>query len=298
MPASNQPGLGPIRCVTFTASDLDAVRHCYADFLDYRVVETGQIEQGLAEAWQAPAVGGRDYLLMAPAAASDCFFRVIDGPAPVDYVPFASFGWNAAEIMVEDVDAMADRVAGSPFKVVGAPQDLSFSPDIRAMQILGPGGELLYLTQFKRPVPGLDVPLPRCSVDKTFIVILGGPSMDGLQTFYADSFGVSKAAVVESRVKGLSAAFNLPPDFLHPIAALPLAGQCLIEADEMPAGASARSTARGELAPGISIVSFVGQSASGKQAEASGLLYGSSNQTRVVPGVAGELVELINAGPA
>ena len=109
---------------------------------------------------------------------------------------------NAAELIVRDVDALADRLAASPFEVIGEPQDLSFSDDIRAMQILGPGRELLYLTQFKRPVPGLDVPTPRCDVDRTFIVILGGPSMEALQAFYADRFGLPRPAVVASRVKG------------------------------------------------------------------------------------------------
>ena len=80
--------------------------------------------------------------------------------------------------------------------IVGEPQDLSFSEDIRAMQVLGPGRELLYLTQFKRPVPGLEVPETRCDVDRTFIVILGGPSMDALQDFYADTFRVPRASAV------------------------------------------------------------------------------------------------------
>ena len=155
------PTIGPITCVTFTAPDLDAVRECYGAYLDYRVVEDGEIDVELANRWQAPAVAGRRYLLLAPAAAEDCFFRAIEGPANPDYLPFSTYGWNAAELMVENVDAMAERLHDSPFQIVGEPQDLSFSDDIRAMQILGPGKELLYLTQFKREVPGLSVPMPR-----------------------------------------------------------------------------------------------------------------------------------------
>ena len=202
---------------------------------------------------------------------------MIQAPA-VAYVPFASHGWNAAELIVRDVDALADELADSPFEIIGEPQDLSFSEDIRAMQILGPGRELLYLTQFKKAVPGLDVPVPRCDVDRTFIVILGGPSMESLQAFYADNFGLPRPAVVESRVKGMSAAFGLSPEHRHPIAALPVAGQSLIELDEMPAAAAPRATPEGELPPGIAIVSFAAQAG------------------RCLRGPAGEILELVAAG--
>ncbi|MDJ0928511.1 MAG: hypothetical protein QNJ73_12810 [Gammaproteobacteria bacterium] len=288
------PIIGPITCVTFTAPDLDAVRECYSAYLDYRVVEDGEIDADLADAWQAPGVAGRRYLLLAPAAAEDCFFRAIEGPANSDYRPFSTYGWNAAELMVENVDAMAERLHDSPFRIVGEPQDLSFSDDIRAMQILGPGQELLYLTQFKREVPGLSVPMPRCSVDRTFIVILGGPAMDELQSFMAETFAIERAPAVESRVKGMSAAFGLSPEHRYPIAALTVAGQCLIEVDQMPAQAHARATIDGELPAGISIVSFAGR-ADAAACAARGKLYEPGGACQLVRGVAGELIEVIPA---
>ncbi len=266
--------MGPITAVTFTAPDLHAVREAYAACLDYRVVTESDVSATQARDWGAPAIAGRPMLQLAPAAADDFRFRVIEASA-TEYVPFASHGWNAAELIVRDVDALARQIDGSPFTIIGEPQDLSFSDDIRAMQILGPGGELLYLTQFKKPVPGLDVPAPRCDVDRTFIVILGGPSMDALQGFYADRFGLPRAPVVESRVKGMSAAFGLSPEHRYPIAALPVAGQSLIELDEMPVAAGPRATREGELPPGIAIVSF------------------ASRESRCLRGPAGELLELV-----
>ncbi len=281
-PQSNKPGLGPITCVTFTAPDLAAVEDAYSRFLGYRVVQRGPLNATQAKAWNCPADAAAETLLMAPAAADDFLFRVVQSPAVDDYLPFGSFGWNAAEIIVRDVDALAERLVDSPFEIVGEPQDLSFSEDIRAMQILGPGKELLYLTQFKRAVPGLDVPAARCDVDRTFIVILGGPSMDDLQHFYADRFQVPKAPAVESRVKGMSAAFGLDPEHRYPIAALPLAGQCLIEVDQMPDQAQARRGHAGRLPPGISVVSFA---AAGPETKAGSLV-----------GAAGEIIELDSAG--
>jgi hypothetical protein len=256
--AATGPALGPIRCVTFTAPELGAVEQAYRQYLGYRVVARGTVDASQAEAWAAPATSGAPMLELAPEAADDFRFRVVQSAAADDYLPFGSYGWNAAEILVRDVDALADRLADSPFEIVGEPQDLSFSEDIRAMQVLGPGRELLYLTQFKRPVPGLEVPDTRCDVDRTFIVILGGPSLDALQDFYAERFQVPRAPAVESRVKGMSAAFGLDPEHRYPIAALPLAGKCLIEVDQMPDAAAPRTGRPGHLPPGISIVSFSG----------------------------------------
>ena len=218
---------------------------------------------------------------MAPAAADDFVFRFIESPVEPGYRAFSRHGWNAAELIVAKVDALADRLAASPFEIVAPPMDLSFCPDIRAMQIRGPGGEILYLTEFKKPVPGLDAPPARCEVDRTFIVIAGGASLDAMQDFYAARFNVPRAPALESRVQTMALEFGLPREHRFRIAALPLGGSCYIEADEMPAAAQALATEQHELPPGISIVSFLGA----PQAGADGI--------SCVRGAAGELIEII-----
>ncbi len=225
------------------------------------MIGRGSVDPDLANLWQAPAMAGKRTLLLSPVAGEECVLRFIETGIDPNYVPFSTYGWNAAEIMVENVDALAEHLVGSPFEIIGEPQNLSFTDDIRAMQILGPGKELLYLTEFKKQLPGLDTPIARCPVDRVFIVILGGPSMSGLQTFFGSSFGVPGADPVESRVKGMSAAFGNSPEQKYPIAALPLAGQTLIEVDEMPPQATVRPHREGYLPSGISIVSFIAQRA-------------------------------------
>jgi hypothetical protein len=280
-----------------TAPDLDAVASCYTEYLGYVVAGRGRIENELAVLWGCPGISGKPYLLLRPEAGDNFVFRFIETESETASVPFSTFGWNAAEIMVRNVDAMAERLAGSPFDIVGEPANLSFTDDIRAMQILGPGQELLYLTEFKKPIPAFDTPVARCDVDLVFIVILGGPSMEGLQNFYADSFGVPRAAVVESRVKGMSAAFGNSPEHKYPIAALPLAGQALIEVDEMPPEAAERPAAAGCLPPGIAIVSFATRGLAGngvalpKSNEAP---YREALSVSCRRGAAGELIELIH----
>jgi len=294
------PGfLGPIACITVTVSNLDAVEAAYTGYLGHRVAGRGTISDDLATLWQAPAMAGKPYVLLSPAAGEECVFRFIQADADPDYVPFSTFGWNAAEIMVEDVDALAQSLTDSPFEVLGEPQNLSFTDDIRAMQILGPGKELLYLTEFKKQIPGLDTPIARCPVDRVFIVILGGPSMRNLQSFFGTMFGVPGADPVESRVKGMSAAFGNSPEHKYPIAALPLAGQTLIEVDEMPEKATARPCRDGYLPAGISIVSFI---AHGVAAHDDALTidcdeppYRAFERISCHIGSAGELIEILHA---
>jgi catechol 2,3-dioxygenase-like lactoylglutathione lyase family enzyme len=293
-----RPGsLGPIACVTVTVPDLDATAASYSEYLGYRAAGRGLVGGDLADLWGCEALADSRYLLLSPAAGDNCILRFVEAESSVPYVPFSTYGWNAAELMVQNVDEMADRLANSPFEIIGAPANLSFTDDIRAMQILGPGKELLYLTEFKKAIPGFDTPVARCPVDVVFIVILGGPSMTALQAFYAEHFGVPEATPVESRVKGMSAAFGNSPEHKYPIAALPLAGQALIEVDEMPAQATARENITGCLPPGIAMVSFMGRGLAKSRAREivrGEPPYKNAMQVTCQRGVAGELVEVIH----
>ena len=280
--------LGDIRRVTITATDLDAVEAAYSRYLEYRVTDRGEVSAQEADAWGTPAQAGAASLVMRPAAGDDFEFRFVVAPASSDYVPLTTYGWNASEIMVQNVDAMAEVVADSPFEIVGEPRNLSFSDDIRAMQLRGPADEIIYLTEFKNPVPGLNVPVARSAVDRTFIVILGGETMDGLQDYYHGTFGVPKAPVVESRVTMLSKALGVSIETLYPIAALGLAGESLIEVDEMPAQVGQRVAHEGYLPPGIAIVGF-----SCEQLPAGAAAAGDG--VHVTHGVTGELIELFSS---
>jgi len=280
--------LGAIRRVTITAPDLQLIEKTYTEFLEYRVTSRYEVSEAEAAAWNAPAMAGAASINMQPAAGDDFEFRFVAGPAYPDYVPLTTYGWNASEIMVQSVDTMAERVADSPFEIVGEPRNLSFSDDIRAMQLRGPANEIVYLTEFKNPVPGLSVPTARSAVDRTFIVILGGAAMDELQTFYNAVFGVPTAPVVESRVTMLSKALGVSIETLYPIAALALEGESLIEADEMPAQVGPREAQEGYLPPGIAIVGFNCDSI---PAAAISL----TNNLHIMPGVTGELIELYSS---
>jgi hypothetical protein len=122
--------------------------------------------------------------------------------------------------------------------------------------------------------------------------------MANLQTFYSTTFAVPGADPVESRVKGMSAAFGNSPEHKYPIAALPLAGQTLIEVDEMPTQARARPGRDDYLPDGISIVSFVARDISTRDALSSDrdeAPYRNFGQISCLSGSAGELIEILHA---
>ena len=250
------PKLGPIACVTIASPDLERSLQLYREFLGYECVAKGEISAELSRLWSLPKLSGRRYALTLPEGQGSTYIRFVQSPPDAAYQAFRHMGWNAAEIMVQDTDAVAKRLEGSPFKVIGPPADLSFSDKIRAMQVLGPSNEALYLTAFKEKLPIFDTPDANHFVDRTFIVIVGGPSVAQLSTFYARHLGVAHEPILPAVVSVLSRAHGLPPDTLHDIAALKLSGQSFIEADTMPAGTLPRESKNGELPAAISMISF------------------------------------------
>ena len=141
--------LGRITAVTITSPDLDRVVDIYSKYLKYRLVSSTRVSADQAKSWDAQSAENSEMVYMSPESSDDFFFRFVEQSSDDDYVPFGTFGWNAAELIVKDVDESAEKLIGSPFEVIGQPADLSFTDQIRAMQILGPSKEIIYLTQFK-----------------------------------------------------------------------------------------------------------------------------------------------------
>ncbi len=286
--------IGPIQCVTVTVPDLAHAVRTYRAYLGYEPFHEERLTAAQADYLGAPALAGADGALLRPAAGGDFCFRFIAQPLPPGYRPLTTWGWNAAELIVSDVDRLAAELADSPFRIVGPPEDLSFSDAIRAMQVIGPAEEVLYLTMVKEPLPGFDLPRPACPVDRTFIVILGGTDMAAMQRFYHGSFGVPEAPAMEARISVLSRALDLPADTMHPIAAMPLAGRCLIEVDDYPAATTPRDCPPGGLPPGIAMVSFAADKLPDDlpAGHFSAPPYDGA-RSALTTGAAGELVELI-----
>lgn len=284
--------LGPIRAVTVSCPDLDQSVEAYRSYLHYEVVYESTVGIDRCNLWGTPAQADRRMVVLRPAGGDDCYLRLIEGPAVAGYEPIRTTGWNAIELIVEDTDALAHELRESPFKMIGPPEDLSFSDAIRATQVVGPSGEVLYLTMVKRPVEGFDLPVASGPVGRPFIVILGG-DLDQLTRYYHRTLGVPEAPVMEAKISVLSNAYGLPETQHHRLCAVAVGGQSYIELDQYPPAATPRPTEAGFLPPGQCMVSFEGQIENQVQAPDDPVY--QAGAVAVLTGPAGEMIEVIKA---
>ncbi len=292
--ASARPPLGAIRAVTYAAPDLAAVEAAYVGCLDYQVVSRIPLDRDLANAWGAAAMAGRPCLTLAPASGEAVWLRFVQSPAAQGWRALKTYGWNATEFVVQDVDALAARLNSGPFTIIGPPKGLSRFPTIRAMQAIGPFGECCYFTQVDHTV-GLDLAPAKSFVGRVFIVVAAGPDADALFQPYG-AFANATDPPVATPVKIISDAHGLASDALHAHGLVRLPEGTLVELDAYPKSATPRATVDGELAPGMAMVSFdvealgahdfIGPAARGPAVPGGGA-------AACLRGAAGEVIELI-----
>jgi len=289
--------LGSICAVTFAVPDLDAVEHAYCGFLGMRVVSRAAVPARVAENWGAPAFAGRRLLVLCPESGSQTSLRFIEDETACVFAPCKTFGWNATEFTVQDTDALAERLAGSPFRIIGPPANLKGFDWIRAMQVIGPAGECLYFTDV-----GGDATLAQatCPVSQVFITVAAGPDIGEMIAFHGRHFGNPISAPVAVPVGVINRAHLLPAETRHRLALVTLTGGTRIELDEYPAVATARPARPGHLAPGMAIVSFRAEKfpEHGLIAPPApcGIAPFENHSAACMAGAAGELLELIGQG--
>jgi hypothetical protein len=242
--------LKTIVIITISVLNIEPVQTAYETHFGYEEAQSGTVTADLAAAWGAPGAARRPFVMMGPASGASVYLRFVEGDDIDGYAPLMTPGWNATELLVKDPDALAARLAdGSPFEIIGPPKDLWDAPNApRAMQTLGPGNEILYLTRNGRFPTASDV-------DRVFIMVLGGASIAELGDYYR-GLGLSVGDPTPFRISVLSRARGLPVDTTYPLAIATLSDDFLIEFDEYPEGAAARPVVAGQLPPGVAMVAF------------------------------------------
>ena len=246
--------LGPILAVTLAIPDLQAVENAYGNTLGYSVVDRGTISASVAGLWNAPIASGRSYLMMQPASGANVYFRFVESPPVQGYSAMKTLGWNANELLVEDVDAMPERLQGSGFEIVAMPRNLSTTDEIKAMQAFGPGGEMTYFTTIKNLSFGLGQ--AESFVDRVFIVINGGRTMQSHLDFYGGTLGLEVSDPQPVRMSALNKVYGFDSETKHPLSTANIGGPFMLELDQYPEVATERPILPGDIPPGISIVSF------------------------------------------
>jgi catechol 2,3-dioxygenase-like lactoylglutathione lyase family enzyme len=291
--------LKAILAVTILSPDLEVIEQAYAKWLGYRVAERGVVSEELATLWGSPAGAGRPYLLMQPESGERVYLRFIEA-GPVALVePMKTLGWGSTELLVTDPDALAARLEGSPFKIVGPPRPLSVDPKIRAMQVVGPANEMLYLTRLPPGAAGFDLGTAQTFVDRVFIMVVGGRKMEAMIEFYDGLLGLPATKPFPAQVTVINQAYGLAPEHKITMALAPLPKRFLVEIDEFPPQGVERPRPEGELPPGVAMVSFEVESldAPGLEPLAPPTRIDSApyagRRSAIIKGPAGELLELV-----
>jgi catechol 2,3-dioxygenase-like lactoylglutathione lyase family enzyme len=247
-----------LRAATLTVRDVDAAAKRYARWLDYRVVETAEVSASLAASWNAPASAGRRLRVLQPASGAPVYLRLVEGDIPDSYRALRSYGWAAIEICVNDVEAVAERMADSPFEIIGPPREIPGLSAIYPMQVKGPDEEIVYFTQIRDDLPTFDLPRAGALIDHLFILVMACSDLPASLAWMAASTGLAIGnAGMDIEYTMIAKAFGLPLDSLHTIGMMAHERDAFLELDQYPAAATTRPRATGQLVPGVSIGSIV-----------------------------------------
>jgi hypothetical protein len=288
------PALGPTLISTITTDQIDGCVADWCDYLHQRIHSQTRLSVTQANAWNFPEMAGTRVIWLEN-MIGDPWLRIIEDPQAATIAPFHKPGWLSLEICVIDVDSLSEELRESPFEIIGEPADLDISPDIRAMQVVGSAGEVLYLTQIKAPVPGFDLPAARCAVDKLFIPILIATNRDSAAAVY-EQFPHTKSSKFDTKITVINRAHDLSIGLRHPVAVIQLAGNNLIEIDEI-SSLNIPSHDVFSMPPGISMISFAINDLDFLPANTDSYTIkdGPYSECRasLIRGKAGELIELI-----
>jgi len=292
--------LGRILAVTMQVPDLATIENAYKDLLGYVVVERGTVCAASGRIWGTPKAIGHNFLLLQPESGAEVYLRFIEINLDQDYKPLTTYGWNATEILVKDVDKLYEQLKESVFEIIAPPRNLSHTDLIRAMQVFGPARELLYLTTIKDPNTGLGQ--AESFVDRPFIVINGGMDMESLVYFYGTKLGIDISAPQLVRMSALNKLRGFDSETKHPLATANIGGPFMIELDQYPEGTKYRSVKTGHLPSGTAMVTFqvdsletIPVSFVSNTGRVNNALY-RGRAAGVIKGPSDELLELVETG--
>jgi hypothetical protein len=244
--------LGRITSATVVARDLDHAEVGYRDGLGLVATNRFTLTPADAAHLDLPGLqGARGAWFGSPGAAP--WLRVVEAPQARDIEPMQRHGWLSLEVLVGHVDRLAAGLTEPHWRILGPPADLDVSPAIRACQVLGPGGELMYLTEVKAGVPPFELPRTDAPVAGLFIVVLATPDREAAARAW-EALAAREAWRFDTRITVLNRALGRPLAQRYPVAVLQFRERCLIEIDEVAYDTPA--PAPGDLTTGVHLVSI------------------------------------------
>ena len=222
------------------ASDPEAAAQAYMDHFDYVAGEAGRVAPELADALRRPELAGQPYTTVYPGDGHATGVRWVQGGGP-DHQPMQRLGWSAIELLVQDPDTLVHTLPETEFTRLHGPAYLTDVQNIRAAQLLGPAGELLYVTRILDASRSLlPVATPGVAVGHPFIMVAGSADLSATRAFFRQHFANPVTEPVPFRIDVLSQAYGLPGDTLHDLALVTFAQPFGLEFDQYPDNAEAQ----------------------------------------------------------
>ena len=141
-------------------------------------------------------------------------------------------------------------LSSAGFRILRQPAALKSSAALRAAQVVGPAGEVVYLTQRLKDLEAFDLPAPVRDVDRAFVAVLATKRIETARAPY-EALGGRRASDHLVAIGVLNDAFGLPVDHRQRLSSVQLDGQCLVEIDEYPSGVEPSARLQGELPWGV-----------------------------------------------
>lgn len=293
-----KPAISALIGATITMPDPDVVAEAYVKHFGYRVDRRGTVDAATAKAWGAPKQAGAQYLILRASSGLPQWLRFVEGPER-HALPLRTHGWNAIELSVKAVDTLKAPLEGTPFKWLSGPAFLGGGAStIKAMQVEGPAGEVVYLTQIPDEPDKKHLPKAKVPVDRLFIVVLGTPDSRAAQRWYMDRFAVIERPYRETPIKCINKAHGRPENALSSLASVSLPKDGMFEIDGYPATAVPRKVKDGYLPAGFAMVTAAADALPpwlglrGGTAAADKDLHFGAAKIATFTGPAGEVVEL------
>lgn len=296
---TNTRMLRSVHAVTYTVPNFGASCAALESAFGYQLVDDGHITEELATFWGAAATSGSRAAIFAPGSGEPVYLRLIEQTQTHNYQPLRTFGWNAAELHVQDINALAAKLDESPFRILGGPRDLLGDGTAVALQVMGPSEEVFYLTEISGEAMQRSYGKAASPVGRTFIVVLGCSNLGKTLKFFSGLCDDTTEAH-EFPIRVLANAHGIDPIAnCFPIASAILQHQFRVEIDEYPDSAIARPINDRCLPPGLCMVSFLVDSldelslAPLRTASGLGSFLYRDHQAALIQGPDGEVLELV-----
>lgn len=294
--------LGKIRCATIVCTDADKAASLYETVLGYARLETGRISTEVAASWGAEKMTGAPFVVLGPKSGAACYLRFVEDAGAQTPTPYLNTGWTALEFTVRSSDAAIERLRQNGFTVLGEAEDLEFAEGaLRAGQVSGPYGEVLYLTQINEQLEGYVLPHAQVDVDKMFIVILAVNNVDETMQYFHQKHGSGLKDTFEAAVPFIADYHSIDAKQEFYVGTVELEEEHYIEIDGMPKSEGPRPHRNGYLPGGIAMMTFEVNSIDPFEAAAHGapasdvVLPYRNEKALVFTGQNGELIEVVEA---